>query len=179
MFAVAALVPAAAFAVSRSLSCARPGIALGGVVAVVAACYAAWAPYQARYLEEYGDDAAFLREAQRLIPADQPVFVQWDWVAPLETFWVLYHMDRPGVLIRDPWQAAERAHQAEHAFILARRMDASILAMVGTPREILASSHTRAEKDLAHRRVLYQLTFRRTIPLPPEDYIRHVRRTLW
>jgi 4-amino-4-deoxy-L-arabinose transferase-like glycosyltransferase len=179
MLAVGALVPAAAFAVSRSFSCARPGVALGGVVAVIAGCYAAWAPYQARYLEEYHEDAAFLREAERLIPPDQQVFVQWDWVAPLETFWVLYHMDRPGVLIRDPWQAAERAPQAEHAFILGRRMDAPILAMVGTPRVILESSHTRAEKEPGHRRVLYQLTFHRQIPPPPEDYIRHVRRTLW
>jgi len=179
MFAVGALVPAAAFAVSRSLSCARPGVALAGVAAVVTACYAAWAPYQARYLEEYHDDAAFLREAERVVPPDQAVFVQWDWVAPLETFWVLYHTERSGVVIRDPWQAAERAPSAEHVFILARRMDAPILAMVGTPREMLASTHTRAEKDPSQRRVLYQLTFRRQVPPPPEDYIRHVRRTLW
>ena len=46
-----------------------------------------------------------------MIPADQPVFVQWDWIAPLETFWVLYHTERPGVLIRDPWQAADRVRR--------------------------------------------------------------------
>jgi hypothetical protein len=58
-------------------------------------------------------------------------------------------------------------------------MDQPILAMVGTPKIILQSTHSRAEKDPGHRRVLYQLTFRRTIPPPPEEYIRHVRRTLW
>jgi 4-amino-4-deoxy-L-arabinose transferase-like glycosyltransferase len=177
--AVGAAVPLAAFAVSRALSSPRAGIALGGVVALVAACYAAWTPYQAMYLEEYRDDAAFLREAERIIPAEEPVFVQWDWVGPLETFWVLYHTERPGILIRDPWQAAERAAGRDHVFILGRRMDAPILAMTGTLEVLLESRHTRLEKEPGHRRVLYRLAFRPTIPPPPEDYIRHVRRTLW
>ena len=179
LLAAGAFVPLAAFAISRSLASARAGVALGGVVAVVVACYAAWAPYQAKYLEDYTDDAAFLREAQTRIPADHPVFVQWDWIAPLETFWVLYHTERPGALIRDPWQAADRSSGRDHAFILARRQDAPILAMTGTPEVVLESAHTRAEKEPGHRRVLFKLTFRKTIPPPPEDYIRHVRRTLW
>jgi 4-amino-4-deoxy-L-arabinose transferase-like glycosyltransferase len=179
VLAVGMLVPLAAFAVSRSLSCVRPGVALGGVVAVVAMSYAIWTPYQAQHLEEYRDDAVFLCVAETKVPPGEPLFVQWDWIGPLETFWVLYHTHRPGVLIRDPWQAADRAPDREHVFILGRKMDQPILAMVGTPRIILESLHTRAEKDPSHRRVLYQLTFRRTIPPPPEDYIRHVRRTLW
>ena len=177
--AVGALIPLAAFALGRSLASPRPGIALGGVVAVVAMSYAIWTPYQARHLEEYREDAIFIGVAETRVPKDEPLFVQWDWVGPLETFWVLYHTNRPGILIRDPWQAADRAPNREHVYILARRMDAPILAMVGTPRIILQSTHTRAEKEPGHRRVLYELTFRRTIPPPPEDYIRHVRRTLW
>jgi hypothetical protein len=179
VLALGAIVPLATFAVSRALTSASPRAALGGVVAVVAGCYAAWTPYQAHYLEEYRDDAEFLRLAEAMIPADQPVFVQWDWIGPLETFWVLYHTERPGVLIRDPWQAAERAPDHSHAYILARRQDAPILAMVGTVEPILESRLTRAEKEPGHRRVLFKLTFRHEIPAPPEDYIRHVRRTLW
>jgi 4-amino-4-deoxy-L-arabinose transferase-like glycosyltransferase len=177
--AVAAIVPAVAFAVSRSLASTSPRVALGGVIAVTAACYALWAPYQARYMEDNRDDAVFLHDAERLIPADEPVFVQWDWIAPLDTFWVLYHTERPGVLIRDPWQAADRVSGRDPAFILARKQDAPILAMIGTPEVVLESRLTRAEKEPGHRRVLFKLTFRATIPPPPVDYIRHVRRTLW
>jgi 4-amino-4-deoxy-L-arabinose transferase-like glycosyltransferase len=179
VLAVGACVPLAAFMVARSLASANPRVSLGGVVAVVTACYAAWTPYQAAQFEEYRDDAEFLRQAEAMIPADHPVFVQWDWIGPLETFWVLYHTDRPGILVRDPWQAAERSAGREHAFILARRQDAPIFAMTGTPEVVLESRHTRLEKEPGHRRVLFKLTFRRTIPAPPEEYIRHVRRTLW
>lgn len=177
--ALGAFVPLAAFTISRSLASPSPRIALGGALVVTITCYAVWAPYQAKYLEEYGADAVFLRQAETMIPADQPVFVQWDWIAPLETFWVLYHTQRPGVLIRDPWQAADRAPGHTHAYILARRQDAPILAMTGTPEPILESQMTRAEKEPGQRRVLFKLTFRQQIPAPPEDYIRHVRRTLW
>lgn len=177
--AAGAFVPLAAFVVNRALSNENPRVALGGVVAVIVAAYAIWTPYQAAYLEEYLDDARFLRESERIIPADQPVFVQWDWTGPLETFWVLYHTERPGVLIRDPWQIAERSPGRDHAYILARRMDAPILAMIGTPEPVLESQHTRAEKEPGQRRVLYRLVFRPTIPPPPEEYIRLTRRTLW
>jgi 4-amino-4-deoxy-L-arabinose transferase-like glycosyltransferase len=179
VLAIGAIVPATAFVVSRSLASASPRVALGGVVAVIAACYAIWTPYQAKYLEEYGDDAAFLRDAGTLIPPDRTVFVQWDWIGPLETFWVLYHTDRPGLLIRDPWQAADRSAGCDSAYILARRQDAKILGMIGTPEVLLESAHTRGEKEPGHRRVLFKLTFRKQIPPPPEEYIRHVRRTLW
>ena len=88
-----------------------------------------------------------------MVPADEPVFVQWDWMGPLETFWVLYHTQRPGVLIRDPWQAADRAPGRDHAYILARRMDAPILAMVGTadPRKPL---HAREKETRPPPRAL-------------------------
>ena len=177
--ALGAFVPLAAFVAARSLASASPRVAFGGVLAVIVACYAAWTPYQAAYFEEYREDAAFLRAAETMIPPDHPVFVQWDWIGPLETFWVLYHTERPGVLIRDPWQAAERSPGRDHAFILARRMDAPILAMIGTPEPVLESNYTRLEKEPGHRRVLFKLTFREKIPPPPEGYIRHVRRTLW
>jgi 4-amino-4-deoxy-L-arabinose transferase-like glycosyltransferase len=179
VLAIGALVPLIAFVVARSLASASPRVALGGITAVVVAAYAAWAPYQAKYLEEYTDDVAFLHAAEAAIPADQPVFVQWDWTAPLETFWVLYHTERPGMLIRDPWQVAERSPGRDHAYILARKLDTPILAMIGTPELALESRLTRAEKDPAQRRVLIKLTFREQIPPPPADYLRLTRRTLW
>ena len=83
------------------------------------------------------------------------------------------------MLIRDPWQAAERSPGRDHAYILARRMDAPILAMVGTPAPILESNYTRLEKEPGHRRVLYKLTFRNKSLHRRKSYIRHVRRTLW
>ena len=52
--------------VSRSLASADPRVAFGGVLAVVVACYAAWTPYQAAHLEEYREDAVFLRAAETM-----------------------------------------------------------------------------------------------------------------
>jgi 4-amino-4-deoxy-L-arabinose transferase-like glycosyltransferase len=179
MLVLGAFVPLAAFVVSRSLGSANPRVALGGVVGMIVAAYAMWTPYQGAYIEEYREDGAMLHQACALVPADQPMFVQWDWGGPLETFWVLYHCERPGVLIRDPWQLAERSAGRDHAYILARRLDAPVLAMVGTPEPVLESTHTRLEKNPAERRVLFKLTFRKTLPPPPDDYIRLTRRTLW
>ncbi len=157
-------VPLAAFAVARSLSCANPRVAFGGVVAAVVAAYAVWTPYQAVYIEEYREDMVLVREASALVPADEPVYVQWDWIGPLETFWVLYHSPRAGVLIRDPWQLADRAAGRDHAYILARRWDAQILSAVGTAEPVLESAYTRLEKKPDDRRVLFKITFRKNDP---------------
>ena len=176
---IGALAPLAVFAFARSLAHPDPRVAFAGVLAVVTLAYAAWTPYQAAYMDEYRDDVAFLREASAVVPADRPLFVQYDWTAPLETFWVLYHSPRPGVLIRDPWQMAERSAGRGEAYILARRMDSPILSMVGTAEPVLESRSTRAEKDPAERRVLFRLTFRKVIPPPDPEYIKVTRRTLW
>jgi hypothetical protein len=177
--AVWILVPFAVFALSRSLFHPNPRTAFAGVILVLSAAYAMWTPYQAAHMDPYRDDAKLLRQASAKVPADQPVFVQYDWTAPLETFWVLYHSPRPGVLIRDPWQLAERSAGRGEAYILARRMDAPILGMVGTAEPVLESRHTRAEKDPGERRVLFKLTFRKVIPPPDPEYIKVARRTLW
>ena len=104
----------------RSLSCAVPRVALGGVVAVGRRVLRDLDSLPGRSTSK---STATTRSSSarpsRWSPPDEPVFVQWDWIGPLETFWVLYHTQRPGVLIRDPWQAADRAPGREHAFILA------------------------------------------------------------
>src|SRR5207249_7861305 len=68
---IGAFVPLAVFALARSLASANSRTAFAGVVAVVTAAYAAWTPYQAAYLDPYHDDAALLREATEVVPADQ------------------------------------------------------------------------------------------------------------
>ena len=127
-----------------------PRVALGGVVAVVAVSYAIWTPYQAQHLEEYRDDAVFLCVAESKVPPGEPLFVQWDWIGPLETFWVLYHTHRPGVLIRDPWQAADRVAR-QRARLYPRPANGCADPGHGRhPRAvILESLHTRARKTPA------------------------------
>ncbi len=179
LIGIGAFLPLAAFVLVRSLAHPRPRTAFAGVVLVVCASYALWTPYQAAYLDRYPDDAAFLIEAADRIPTDRTVFVQYDWTAPLETFWVLYHTPRPGNLIRDPWQLAERSPGSKEAYILARRKDAPVLETVGKAEEIAASARTRNEKDATDRRVLYRVTFSPRIPPAPLELLQVTRRTLW
>ena len=161
----------------------HPWRAFAGIFVPILAAYWLWVPYQARYLDDYKPDRVFLQRAESMIPTNVPVFVQYDWTAPLETFWVLYHMQRPGVLIRDPWQAAEKISKedqsASSAYIFARRLDLPLYRCVGTVETVLESTQTRGEKNPEQRRALYRIHFTRPLPPAPEDYLRVVRRTLW
>ncbi len=177
--AIGAFVPIAAFVIARSLVHPNPRAAFVGLLAVVTAGYAMWSPYQAKYLDKYADDLAFVREASRAIPADSPLYLQFDWIGPLETFWMLYHSPRPASTIRDPWQLSERSAGKENAYILTRRMEVERLTIVGDVKIVLESQHTRGEKDPTERRVLCRVTFHQNIPPAPEEYLRVVRRTLW
>ncbi len=172
-------VPIAAFVIARSLIHPNPQTAFLGTLAIITVGYALWTPYRVHYLDKYTEDLAFVHEAARLIPADAPVFMEFDWIAPLESFWMLYHCPRPGVTIRDPWQLAERSTGRECAYLLTRRFEIDNLAVVGKVEVVLESAHTRSEKSPTERRVLCRVTFLRDIPPPPLDYIRYARRTLW
>jgi 4-amino-4-deoxy-L-arabinose transferase-like glycosyltransferase len=172
-------VPVAAFIVARSAIHSNPGTAFASVLAVVAAGFGFWTSYQTNHLDKYADDLVFVREASHVVPDGSPVFLEFDWIAPLETFWMLYHSPRQGVTIRDPWQLAERSAGKECAYILTRRFLVEKLAVVGTATVVLESRYTRNEKDPGERRVLCRVTFKKDIPPPDAEYIRIVRRTLW
>ncbi len=148
-------------------------VAIAGTVVA----YVVWTAYQGAMLDDYRHDVAFLRAAEAIIPPDRPVLVQYDWTAPLETFWVLYHLQRPGVLIRDPWQPAEKGETV--AYILARRMDAAVYSQTGSVTVLLESIKTRSERHPSQRRVLYRLEYASPLPPAPAEYLRATRRTLW
>jgi 4-amino-4-deoxy-L-arabinose transferase-like glycosyltransferase len=179
----AALLGLATFLLLTACRLSEPRRAFALVLLPVVLAYAVWIPYQAAFLDDYRDDLVFLQQAEQLIPNDAAVFVQYDWTAPLETFWVLYHLQRPGILIRDPWQAAEKtggtAHPSRPAYILARRLDQPLYAQTAIVETLLESVRTRGEKDPSQRRVLYRLHFYSPLPPAPQDYLRLVRRTLW
>ncbi|MCS7021611.1 MAG: glycosyltransferase family 39 protein [Gemmataceae bacterium] len=160
-----------------------PRRAFAAILAPVVAAYAMWIPYQAAFLDDYHSDLTFLQQAEQMIPDSAVVLVQFDWTAPLETFWVLYHLQRPGVLIRDPWQAAEKTASTQtvphEAYVLARRLDYPVYAQAASVETLLESAYTRGEKQPQQRRVLYRLRFPATLPPAPEEYLRLVRRTLW
>lgn len=177
--AIEVFVLVAAFVIARSAVHPNPATAFGRILVLVAMGYGLWTNYKTNYLDKYGDDLVFVREASQVVPADSSVFVQYDWISPLETFWMLYHSPRQGVTIRDPWQLAERSSGRDCAYILTRRFELEKLAIVGTTTVVLESQYTRNEKDLSERRVLCQVRFHKNIPPPPEEYIRVVRRTLW
>ena len=177
--AIGAFIPIAAFIAARSATHPNPRTAFAGILLIVAAGYAMWVPYQTSYLNHYREDLDFVREASEVVPADSPVYLQFDWIAPLETFWMLYHSPRQPIMIRDPWQLAERSPGKDSAYILIRHYEAEKYAVVGDVTIMLESGYTRGEKDPSERRVLCRVTFHKTIPPAPEEYIRVVRRTLW
>lgn len=177
--AIGIFIPAAAFMLARSAVHPSARVAFSGVLAVVTTAYALWTPFQVCYLDRYADDLVFVREASQVIPADSAVNLQFDWIAPLETFWMLYHSPRQPVTIRDPWQLAERSSGRDCAYILTRRFEIERLTAVGSVETILESKKTRNEKDPSERRVLCRVTFRKELPAAPEDYLKTVRRTLW
>ncbi len=179
VIAIEVFVPLAAFVVARSAVHPNPRFAFASVLAVVAIAYGMWTSYKTNHLDKYGADLTFVREAERVVPADSSIYIQFDWIAPLETFWMLYHCPRPGATIRDPWQLAERSAGRECAYIFTRRFEIEKLSTVGTTTVVLESSYTRNERDPSERRVLCRVMFHKEIPPPPEEYIRIVRRTLW
>jgi 4-amino-4-deoxy-L-arabinose transferase-like glycosyltransferase len=172
-------VPVLTFILMRSLVHPNPRRAFAGVMAVLALGYSGWTASQAHVRESYRYDAAMLRQATTVVPTDAPLYVQYDWVGPLETFWVLYHTPRPGTLVRDPWDVREKAAGRTEAFVLARRLDAPGLAQIGQLDPVLVSEKTRMEPGPEYRRVLYRIKFHPTPPPPPPELQAQTRRTLW
>jgi 4-amino-4-deoxy-L-arabinose transferase-like glycosyltransferase len=175
---VAGLVPVLAFVLVRSAASPNPRAAFAGVLAVLAVAYTSWTYARAAVRDSYAPDAAMLHRAAEAVPADAPLLVQFDAIRPLETFWVLYHTPRPSALVRDPWEVREKSGCRE-AFVLARRMDATSLAAVGTVELVMESEKTRLESGPEYRRGLYRVTFYAEVPAPPPNLLQTTRRTLW
>jgi hypothetical protein len=175
---VAILLPALAFALARSMVHPNPRTAFAGVLLVISVAYSSWTYCRAAVRDSYAQDAVMLQKAAEIVPADAPLLVQYDVVRPLETFWVLYHTPRPGTVVRDPWEVVEKAGRRE-AFVLARRMDATDLAAIGTVEPVIESEKTRMELSPEFRRVLYRVTFHPVTPPPPPELLAKTRRTLW
>jgi 4-amino-4-deoxy-L-arabinose transferase-like glycosyltransferase len=175
---VAVAIPALAFVLMRSLVHPNPRRAFAGVLVVLTVVYSSWTYCRAAVRDSYAQDAAMLREAAAIVPADAMLLVQYDYVRPLETFWVLYHTPRPGAVVRDAWEVKEKSGQRE-AFVLARRMDAANLAAIGTVEPVIESEKTRMEPSPEYRRVLYRVTFFPITPPAPPELLAHTRRTLW
>ena len=173
--AIGIFVPIAAFVLARSLVHPNPRTAFAGVLGVTTMALGLWTTFQARYLNHYVEDLEFVRESAGLIPADAQVHIQFDWIAPLETFWMLYHTPRTADVIRDPWQLAERSPGRPCAYILTRRMEIEPLKVVGTVETVLESRMTRGERNPNERRVLCRVMFHPHIPPAPEEYIRMTR----
>jgi 4-amino-4-deoxy-L-arabinose transferase-like glycosyltransferase len=174
----AVAIPVMAFALVRSVLHPNPRRAFAGVLAVLAVAYSSWTYCRASVRDSYAQDAAMLQRAAEIVPADAPLLVQYDYVRPLETFWVLAHTPRAGALVRDPWEVKEKAGRSE-AFVLARRMDAPRLAAVGTVEPMIESEKTRLEPSPEYRRVLYRVVFHLVTPPPPPGLLSQTRRSLW
>jgi 4-amino-4-deoxy-L-arabinose transferase-like glycosyltransferase len=171
-------VPVLTFTIIRSAFHANPRTAFIGGIAVVATIFTGWTIARNAIGDAYAHDLAFLRKTAEVVPADLKLHVQYDWVGPLETFWVLFHSPRDGTLIRDPWELHEKSGTPV-AYFLARRMDMPLYERVGHVEIVLESEKTRFEKQPEFRRVLYRVKFFDTIPPAPADLLKETRRILW
>ena len=176
--ATAAALPVLAFVLARAIAHPNPRAAFTGVLLVLAVTYSGWTTVRAAVRDSYEADAEMLQRAAAAVPDGAPLMVHYDWVRPLETFWVLYHTPRSGLLVRDAWEAKEKA-SGDEAFVLARRLDAPLLSEVGTLEPLVESEHTRLEPSPEYRRVLYRVKFHATTPPAPADLLTRTRRTLW
>jgi hypothetical protein len=148
------------------------------VLLVCFLAYSGWTWCRATVRDSYAPDSVLLQRAVEVVPGDAPLYVQFDWSRPLETFWVLYHTPRPGTLVRDPWELKEKAGGGV-AFVLARRLDAPALATVGVVESVIESEKTRLEPSPEYRRVLYRVTFHETAPPAPPELLAKTRKLLW
>jgi 4-amino-4-deoxy-L-arabinose transferase-like glycosyltransferase len=131
--------------------------AMGGFVLTLAVALSLLTRYQAAYVADYDDDNAFLAEAQSAVPPDRPLLTLYE-DRELETFWAMYYSDARVQLLRHAEDLPQKVGGAAEAYVLARREDAADFAAVGHVEEVLASRHTRSERQAGDRRVLYRVT---------------------
>jgi hypothetical protein len=146
------LIALAAYAFTRR----QPARAAGGGLAVLTLGYALLTGYKVTCLDDYADDRRFLAAVAAQRPA-APLFVQYDWRAPLETFWVLYHTPTPLPLVRDAADLAQQVPAGQEAYVLARLLDAPNLTTAGTAEVVSTSAFTRAERHPNERRALFRI----------------------
>lgn len=156
------------FALSWSMTRARGGIALGGIFACLVAFYWMSFVYQARCLDRYGDDLAFLRRVPEYVSPEQPLMVAYDERGELETFWVLFYSRPGGILLHKPADLPKQQAAHQEIYVLGRAYDGPKFAEYGTTEVILQSRHTRFESTPAERRTLFRVRFgaAATVPKP-------------
>ncbi|VTR91752.1 glycosyl transferase family 39 : PMT family glycosyltransferase, 4-amino-4-deoxy-L-arabinose transferase OS=Singulisphaera acidiphila (strain ATCC BAA-1392 / DSM 18658 / VKM B-2454 / MOB10) GN=Sinac_0121 PE=4 SV=1: PMT [Gemmata massiliana] len=179
LVSLAVSLPLLTFAFVRFANHTSQRAALVGVLLVFAVAYSEWTYLRAATRDAYAPDTAMLHRTPEFVPSDAPIYVQYDWLRPLETFWVLYHTPQPGTLVRDPWDLKEKSGGRASAFILARRQDAEQFAVIGSVEPLLESEKTRLEPHAGYRRTLYRVTFHATAPPAPPEVLAESRRTLW
>jgi 4-amino-4-deoxy-L-arabinose transferase-like glycosyltransferase len=134
--------------------------AVAAVFALVAAVYCTGYAYQTRYFNEYRDDLALLREAQRLLRPGERLFISFDTLYPLETFHLLYYGGPRTALLHNPTFLLDERIRERQVYVLARYRERRALTLYGTVEVALQSAHTRAESSPGERRTLFRLRFK-------------------
>lgn len=103
-------------------------------------------------------DMVFLRQAGRLIPADQPLFINAA-VGTLDFFRLQFYMPADARLLHNLTYLRDRSITAPTVYLITRARDEGFLKQLGNVTEILQSEKTRREKSPLDRFTLYQLRF--------------------
>jgi 4-amino-4-deoxy-L-arabinose transferase-like glycosyltransferase len=130
-----------------------------GIFSLLAICYHGQYAYETMYVDDYGDDLAFMKQMHERLPAGEPVLIYFDYSAPLETCWLFFYSEDPSVLVEDWKELGERRIQQSEAYILARARERHHLESYGSVEVVLASKHTKGEHSPDDRRTLFHMRF--------------------
>jgi 4-amino-4-deoxy-L-arabinose transferase-like glycosyltransferase len=107
-----------------------------------------WLSYacQTHYRDHYRHDRAFLQQACALTPADQAILVMDD-DAPLHASWLLFYLEDRATLLHNITFLLDDQIMNRDVYLIARAKVAKDLAQYGIHEVLLASKHSRYEKD--------------------------------
>jgi 4-amino-4-deoxy-L-arabinose transferase-like glycosyltransferase len=151
-------------------------VAFVGLLAVIVAAHAAAGLHRTAYMDRYDDDRAFLAEAKRLVPADDPLYVLNE-PHPLNAAWILYEVGPRAHLLHHPTFLSSDRITAPEVYVIGRRYDEPVLAGYGEVAVLAESVHTRAEASPMERYTLYRLRFFPDLERYPEPPVNGMQAT--
>lgn len=152
--------PVYAFAVAWAATRRDGRLAAGSLFALVAAFYFLLWGYHTRYLNQYREEREFLHAVEARLDADRPLYVHFDTLHPLETFWLLYYSDDRAVLLHNATFLRDERIRHKEVYVLARGYERPELEQLGTAEVVLESHSARGLRSWDDRRTLFRVRFR-------------------
>jgi hypothetical protein len=124
--------------------------------------------YKTHACDHYYYDVAFLRQARAVVPAEDPILVNYDG-RPLDSHHLLFYLQKNARLIHNlTFLLDERIHDPV-VYVVGRGRDEAELRKYGAPRVVLQSQWTRGDPSPLHRWTLFCLRFKEDLIRKPAN----------